>query len=244
MQPYLWRSYWETHILNNVFTCAKFFVIQGFAKFIQYVTFIDELIHWRESLSYSSSTHLTLWREWPNKFTTGFRPWTFSGMFIHQYMIIWNKVHLKTPSSGLHHSTQHTMSVLHHCRGHELITGAGRNLLQTSVFARGDRAGACRHSAKKKEKQQISVIRVSGACLARDGGRSRRWNEKKTVTGAATDDTAQRGTPSSWRQRPLLMKSHADAYVRAGAWLHRYSSLIALDKHQLALTSLRVYLSF
>lgn len=56
-----------------------------------------------------------------------------------------------------------------------------------------DRAGACRHSAKK-EKQQISVIRVSGACLALDGGRSRRWNEKKTVTGAATDDSAERDT--------------------------------------------------
>lgn len=37
-----------------------------------------------------------------------------------------------------------------------------------------DRAGACGHSAEKKEKQQISVIRVSGACLALDGGRSRR----------------------------------------------------------------------
>lgn len=120
-----------------------------------------------------------------------------------------------------------------------------------------DRAGACRHPAKKKEKQQISVIRVSGACLALDRGRSRsragvkRWNEKKTVAGAAHEAwqrlmTQRREGHRCHGNSGLSWWSHTPLHVCALAWLRRYSTLIALDKHPLALTSLCVcvYLSF
>lgn len=115
-------------------------------------------------------------------------------MFIHQYMIIWNKVRLKTPSSGLHHSTKHTMSVLHHCWGHELITGVGRNLLQTRAFARGvryTRLSWCLQAFCEKERKTTNKRHPSVRGLLSSGWREkqkervRRWNEKKTVTGAA-----------------------------------------------------------
>ncbi len=73
--------------------------------------------------------------------------------------------------------------------------------------------------------------------------RVRRWKEKKTVTGAAHEAwqrlmTQRREGHRRHGYSGLSWWSHTvRSHMCAGAWLHRYSTLIALDKHPLALTA-------
>ncbi len=163
-------------------------------------------------------------------------------------MSIWNKVHVKT---------KHTTIVLHHCRGHELITGAGRNLLRTRAFARRVcytpvPAGILREERKTTNKHHPSAPERQGIERGAEGEleRARRWKEKKTVTGAAHEAWQRLMTQCREGHRRhgysgLSWWSHTvRSHMCAGAWLHRYSMLIALDKHPLALTSSCVCVCF
>lgn len=170
----------------------------------------------------------------------------------------------KDPIKCSHHSTKHTTMVLHHCRGHELITGAGRNLLRMRAFARGvcymPWLRRCLQAFWEKKEKQQSVIRRP---LSVRGLLSSGWSEKQKESWSEWEGEKKRKQSqvqhmkhgSDWWQRREGHRRHGysglswwshtvRSHMCAGAWLHRYSTLIALDKHPLALTSSCVCLTF
>ncbi len=116
----------------------------------------------------------------------------------------------KDPIKCSHHSTKHTTMALHHCRGHELITGAGRNLLRMRVFARGvfytPWLRRCLQAFwEKKEKQQISIIQRPPSVR---GLLSSGWSEK------------QKESWSEWEGEKKRKQSQVQHMKHGSDWWH------------------------